>query len=65
MDDCFINAERNDPYQGVRQLAPLPNRRSSPWPFLFSSGEEGFFINTNAVAKKSKVSLQEIAEAWL
>ena len=65
MDRCSIDAERNDPYAGVRQLAPLSNRRSSPWPFLFSSGEAGFFVNTNAVAKKSKLSLKEMTEAWL
>lgn len=63
MDDSPINSERLDPYQRVRQLAPLPNTRSDGWPFLFTSKEGGFYINQEAPRKKVKIS--EMTEAFL
>jgi hypothetical protein len=63
MDNSSIDTERFDPYTRVRQLAPIPNRRSDGWPFLFTSKEGGFYINQEAPRKKVKIS--EMTEAFL
>jgi len=65
MDSSFIDEERRDPYTRVRQLASVSNRRTSDWPFLFTSDHRGITINRPPLKKKSGDPFKEIGEALL